>query len=228
MLATTERTDTELKTDVLAELTYEPTVQVADIGVRVKDGVVTLNGNVTNYGEKRNAVLATKRVAGVKAIADDIQVTLLESHSRTDGDIAAAAVNRLEWDLTIPKGAVIITVSGGRITLEGQLEWWYQKESAEKAVQHLTGVKAVVNLITIKPKHGHSNIEANITLAFKRSAILDAEKIQVQSEGDRITLRGKVKSYAERDEAERTAWSAPGVFSVDNQIEVEWFWGLTD
>ena len=184
MLATTEKTDTELKTDVLAELKYEPSVKVTDIGVQVKDGVVTLIGNVSNYFEKWNAVRATKRVAGVKAIADDIKVHLSEFMNRTDTDIAAAAVDRLDWNLTIPKGTVKITVSDGQ-----------------------------------------TNIESNIISAFKRNAILDAKKIQVQSDGNRVTLRGKVKSYAERDEAERTAWAAPGVYSVDNQIKVEWYWG---
>jgi VCBS repeat-containing protein len=225
MLATTEKTDTELKTDVLAELKYEPSVKVTDIGVQVKDGVVTLIGNVSNYFEKWNAVRATKRVAGVKAIADDIKVHLSEFMNRTDTDIAAAAVDRLDWNLTIPKGTVKITVSDGQLTLEGQVEWYYQKESAENDIQHLTGVKEVFNRITIKPTQTHTNIESNIISAFKRNAILDAKKIQVQSDGNRVTLRGKVKSYAERDEAERTAWAAPGVYSVDNQIKVEWYWG---
>jgi VCBS repeat-containing protein len=217
MLATTEKTDTELKTDVLAELKYEPSVKVTDIGVQVKDGVVTLIGNVSNYFEKWNAVRATKRVAGVKAIADDIKVHLSEFMNRTDTDI--------DWNLTIPKGTVKITVSDGQLTLEGQVEWYYQKESAENDIQHLTGVKEVFNRITIKPTQTHTNIESNIISAFKRNAILDAKKIQVQSDGNRVTLRGKVKSYAERDEAERTAWAAPGVYSVDNQIKVEWYWG---
>ena len=223
MLATIERTDTELKTDVLAELKFEPSVKATDIGVQVKDGVVTLIGNVTNYFEKWNAVRAAKRVAGVMAIADDIKVHLSDYMNRTDTEIATAAVTRLDWNLTIPKGAISITVSDGRITLEGQVEWNYQKESAENDLQHLTGVKSVINLITIKPTQPHSHIESNILSAFKRSAILDAKKIQVKYDGNRVTLHGKVKSYAERDEAGRTAWAAPGVFSVDNQIKVEWF-----
>lgn len=222
------KTDMELKTDVLAELTYEPTVKVTDIGVEVKEGVVTLAGHVATYSEKWNAIESAKRVAGVKAIADEIRIQLSDSMHRTDGDIAGEAVTRLDWITNLPKGAVKVSVRDGCITLDGQLEWWYQKRAAENAVQHLKGVKEVTNLIIIKPTHPHGNIEAAITSAFERNAILEARKIQVQTEESRVTLRGTVKSYAERDEAERTAWAAPGVYSVDNQIQVEWFWGLTD
>jgi osmotically-inducible protein OsmY len=225
MITATNKSDLELKTDVLAELKYEPSVKVTDIGVQVKEGVVTLNGNVTNYTEKWNAVRATKRVAGVRAVADDIQVQLSEFLHRTDGDIAAVAANRMDWNTTIPKGAVKISVRDGHITLEGQLEWWYQRNDAENALRHLAGVKGVTNLIAIKPTITHANIESSIKAAFERNAILDAKKIQVECDGNKVTLRGKVRSYAERDEAERTAWAAPGVYSVDNHILVEWFWG---
>jgi len=228
MLTTLDKADAELKTEVLAELDYDPSVKVTDIGVQVKEGVVTLTGQVATYAEKWNALWATKRVAGVKALADEIQVHLPDAMRRTDGEIAGAAASRMDWVAAIPKGAVGISVREGRITLEGDLEWWYQKRAAENAVEHLEGVTEVNNLITIKPTRSAANMESAIQSAFKRNAVLDAKKIQVDSDGQRITLRGKVRSYAERDEAERVAWAAPGVSSVDNQIQVAWFWGLTD
>jgi osmotically-inducible protein OsmY len=151
--------DTELKMDVLAELIYEPNVRITDIGVLVKDGAVTLNGYATNYCEKCDAVRAAKRVAGVRAIADDIEVKLPDSIRRTDGEIAAATANQIDWSTTIPTGSVELTVREGRIKLEGEVEWWYQKNAAENAVQYLEGVRGVTNLITIKPKLAPEDIE---------------------------------------------------------------------
>lgn len=228
MKTITEKTDTELKTDVLAELKYEPGVNITDIGVLVKDGAVTLNGFVTNYGEKWNAVSATKRVAGVRAIADDIVVKLPSSLLRTDGDIAGAAANQISWFSSVPKGAVKVVVRDGWLTLEGELEWAYQRTDAQQNLQYLAGVKGVTNLITIKSKLSAANVKDSIETAFERSALLDAEKIQVETSGTKVTLRGKVGNYAERDEAERVAWAAPGVWSVDNQIDVKWSWGFED
>ena len=228
MKTITEKTDTEIKTDVLAELRYEPSVSIADIGVLVKDGAVTLNGFATSYGEKWNAVRATKRVAGVRAIADDIVIQLPHSQLRTDGDIADAAANQLGWFTSIPKGAARVMVSDGWVTLEGEVEWWYQKNGAQEAVQSMAGVKGVTNLITIKPKLAATDVKSAIETAFERSAMLDAEKIQVEAAGNKVTLRGKVRNYTEREEAQRVAWAAPGVWSVDNQIDVIWPWGTED
>jgi osmotically-inducible protein OsmY len=216
------RTDDELKTDVLAELKYEPTVRVTDIGVLVKDGAVTLNGFATSYGEKSDAVRAVKRIAGVKAIADDIEVRLPDSGQRTDGDIAVAAANQINCSPAIPAGAVDVTVSKGRITLEGELQWYHEKTAAETAVQHLQGVTGVTNLIRIKPKLATAEVETAIRSAFKRNALLESNKIQVVTSGNKVILRGTVRNYAEREEAERATWAAPGVFSVDNRILVEW------
>ncbi len=218
------KSDSELKTDVLAELNYEPSVKVTDIGVLVKDGSVTLNGYATNYGEKWDAVRAVKRVAGVKAIADDIKVKLPGSLTRTDGDIAGAAGNQISWSPTIPSGSVQVTVSDGRITLEGEVEWGFQKEDAENVVHHLTGVKGVTNLISIKPKVTSTDVASAIKSAFERSALLDAMKIEVETHANNVILRGEVRNYAERDEAARVAWAAPGVYSVDNQLVVKWAW----
>ena len=224
MSTITIKSDTEIKNDVLSELRYEPRVKVTDIGVLVKDGTVTLNGFATSYGEKWDAVKAVKRIGGVKAIADDIEVKFPESLRRNDGDIATAAANQIEWSTTIPQGSVQVTVSEGRITLEGQVEWWYQKDAAEDGVRYLAGVNRVFNLITIKPKVTPAKIEAAIEAAFERSAVLDAKKIEIETSGNKVTLTGKVRNYTERDEAERVAWAAPGVYSVDNQLAVEGSW----
>jgi len=222
MKSNLKKTDAELKTDVLAELKYEPGVEVTDIGVLVKDGTVTLNGYVTSYGEKWDAVRATKRVAGVNAIADDIEVKLRDSVHHTDGEIAAAAANQINSSsTTIPPEGIQVTVREGRITLEGEVEWWYQKSSAESAIQYLAGVRGVTNLITVKPKLSPANIETDIQSAFKRNALFDAKQIQVEASGNKVFLRGKVRNYGELEEAERVAWAAPGVYSVDNQIQVD-------
>ncbi|MEE3716763.1 BON domain-containing protein [Tumidithrix elongata RA019] len=221
-MITIEKTDSVLKTDVLSELKYDPSVKVTDIGVLVKDGVVTLNGYATSSGEKWEAVRAAKRVAGVRAIADDIEVKLPESLQRTDGDIAAAAAHHIDWFTTIPRGTVKVTVRDGWITLDGEVEWQYLKEAAGHFLHHLSGVKGVSNLISINPKLTKTEIEADIKSAFKRSAILDARNIQVEVLGSKVTLRGKVRNYTEMEEAERAAWAAPGVFSVDDQLSVKW------
>jgi osmotically-inducible protein OsmY len=224
-----EKTDADLKTDVLAELKYEPGVNIADIGVLVKDGAVTLNGFVTNYGEKWNAVRAAKRVAGVRAIADDIVVKLHSTLVRTDGDVASAAANQISWfNSSVPKGAVQVVVRDGWLTLEGEVGLGWQRSDIQDNVQFLAGVKGVTNLITIKSKVAPVNVKGLIEAAFERSALLDAEKIQVENNGTKVTLRGKVRNNAERDEAERVAWAAPGVWSVYNQIDVKWSWGFED
>jgi osmotically-inducible protein OsmY len=223
-----EKTDLELKNDVLAELEYEPGVNITDIGVRVKDGAVALDGFVTNYSEKWNAVSATKRVAGVRAIADDIIVKLSTSLIRNDGEIASAAANQISWFSSIPKGAVQAVVHDGWLTLEGELEWGYQRSDVQDNVQLLTGVKGVTNLITIKSKLSAAGMRDAIEMALQRSALVDPDQIQVETSGTKVTLRGKVRNNAERDEAERVAWNAPGVWSVDNKIAVKWSWGFED
>jgi osmotically-inducible protein OsmY len=218
------KTDAQLKEYVLSELAYEPSVKATDIGVLVKDGTLTLNGFVESYGEKWGAVRAAKRVAGIKAIADDVEVRLPNSYHHSDGDIAAAAASQIKWSTTLPAEAIKITVREGYITLEGTLEWWYQKNIAETAVKYLMGVKGVSNLISITPKVTASGIEAAITSAFERNALLDSNKIKVQVSGNQVTLSGEVRNHAELEEAERAAWAASGVSSVDNQLTVKWSW----
>ena len=215
-----KKSDAELKNDVLAELKYQPAVDIADIGVLVKNGTVTLNGFTTTYGEKWDAVRAAKRVAGVRGLADDIEVRLPNSDQRNDGDIAAAAANQIAWSTWVPTNAVKVTVSQGWVTLEGKVEWWYQKNAAENLVRYLTGVKGVSNQITVESKVAPSDVEAAITSAFKRNALLDAKKIQVETSGSKVVLRGTVRSYAEREEAEQAAWSASGVNNVEDHLTV--------
>ncbi|WP_397384210.1 BON domain-containing protein [Prosthecobacter sp.] len=224
MKSTIEKSDTDLKNDILSELKFEPNVRTTDIGVLVDHGTVTLNGFATSYSEKWDAVRATKRVAGVNALADDIKVKLLDGYCRTDGDIAAAAANQIRWSSTVPADVVLTTVRDGWITLDGEVEWWYQKNDAEKAVENVMGVKGVCNQITIKPKLSADKIDSDIRSAFERSALLDAGKITVETSGNQVTLTGKVRNYAEKEEAERVAWAAPGVYSVDNQLSVKWAW----
>jgi len=225
MKTSVEKSDEELKIDVLAELEFDPSVKVSDIGVLVKHGTVTLNGYATSYGERFAAVRSAKRVAGVKGIADDIEVKLSDSSRRTDGDIAAAAVDQINRNSTIPKGIAQVTVRDGWITLQGEFEGWHEKNAVESAVQHLAGVKGVSNLITLKSTVASVDLESVIKAALERNVVLDADKIQVEASGSSVTLLGKVRNYTEREEAELTAWRATGVCSVDNQLEVEWFWG---
>lgn len=222
MTKTIEKTDTELKTDVLSELEYEPRVKMTDIGVLVKDGTVTLNGYATGYSEKMEAVHAVKRVAGVKAIADDIEIKLLNPLHHKDGDIAAAAAQHIEWCTLIPTGSIMITVREGWLTLDGEVEWAYQKNAAGNAVQYLSGVKGVSNLISIKPNRTATEVETAIKSAFQRNALLDANKVHVEISDGKVTLRGNVRNFTELEEAERVAWDAPGVFFVDNLLTVKW------
>jgi osmotically-inducible protein OsmY len=218
------KTDAQLKNDVLAELKYEPSVKITDIGVLVKDGSVTLNGYATSYGEKWHAVTAAKRVAGVKAIADDIEVKMTGSFMRTDGDIAANVATHLDNCTLVPTGSVKTLVAHGRVTLEGEMQWYYQKNAAEIAVKYLPGVLSVTNSITLKPAPAVSDIGAAIKAAFERNSQLDAKAITVSVAGNKVTLTGIVRNYAEKDEANRVAWAASGVYNVDNQLDVEWSW----
>jgi len=223
--ATKAKSDDQIKTDVLSELRYEPSVRVTDIGVLVKDGVVTLNGCASSHGEKWHAVLAAKRVAGVKAIADEITVVIPAPLRRPDAEIATAAAHQLDWSTTIPKGSAQVTVSEGWLTLNGEVEWQYQKTAANDVLQHMVGVKGITNQITIKPLISATDVEKTIRSAFERNAVLDAKRIEVETAGSKVTLRGKLANSNERDEAERVAWAAPGVLTVDNQITLEW-WGI--
>jgi osmotically-inducible protein OsmY len=199
---------------------YEPSVHAAEIGVAAKDGIVTLTGRVQSYWEKLAAERAASRVSGVKAVVNELEIRVPSFSERTDEDIARAALNALDWSISVPSDRIKVKVSKGWITLEGNVEWQYQKAAAEKAVRFLIGVKGVSNLIEVKPQVSTTVVKSAIEAALKRSAEVDANRITVETHGDKVTLRGCVRSRFEREEAERAAWAAPGVRSVDNRITI--------
>jgi osmotically-inducible protein OsmY len=214
------KTNAQLQRDVMDELQFEPSVDASKIGVTAKDGIVTLTGKVNSYAEKYAAAEASERVIGVKAVTDETKVDLPSFHQRDDQDIAQAALNALKWHVWVPQDAIKVKVAQGWVTLEGAVDYKYQQTAAEDAVQDLTGVTGVSNLITLKSCVAPSDLKVKIENALSRAAELDGERINVEVTGNKVVLRGKVSSWAERDEAERAAWSAPGVWDVDDKIEI--------
>jgi len=212
------RSDDEIRNSVLMELKWDPKITSGDIAVAVKDGVVTLSGFASSYWEKDAAEKAVKRVYGVRGVANDIDVKPLSS--RTDPEIARDAVHELESYISIPADQIKVTVKGGWVTLEGSVEWQYQKAIAESAVKKLRGVLGITNNIQVKPQVSPSDVKTKIEEALKRSAEIDARRINVEIDGSKVKLYGSVRAWSERDEAERAAWSAPGITKVENYITI--------
>jgi osmotically-inducible protein OsmY len=214
------RSDREIERDVREELNWDPDLDADDIAISVKDGVVTLAGFTRSYSDRLEAEHAAKRVAGVHAIANDIEVRLPSIDQRPDPDIARDAVASLKAQLPLSHEKIKVVVKDGWLTLEGTVEWQYQKTTAENAVRKVKGVKGVTNVISLKPKVEPTDIQRRIQEAFKRNAEVDANRIAVETHGSEVILKGTVRSWIEREEAERVAWSAPGITRVDDRIVV--------
>jgi osmotically-inducible protein OsmY len=219
---TATRSDEEIQRDVHAELKWDAPVRATEVGVAVHDGVVTLTGWVDSYTKKWAAEKAAHRVRGVVAVANDIEVKLPTAATRTDPDIAEAAVRALKWDALLALQDLEVTVSKGWVTLRGTVEWQFQRREAERAVRALSGVVGVTNLIAVKPtaKPSPEDLKRSVEQALVRSAQTDAQRITVEVKGDKVILKGTVRAWAERQDAERAAWSAPGVKEVDNRITI--------
>jgi len=215
------RTDAQIKQDILDELAFQPNIDETQIGVVVKDGIVTLTGLVFSYAIKIAVVKIIEKVAGVKAIAEDIEISYQSNLNKTDTEIANAAINALEWNASVPNNKVIVEVDNGWISLIGELEHAYQKEAARRTVEYLSGVKGVTNSITLKNSTILTeDIKQNIRKAFKRSALVDALGIKVETTDHAVKLTGQVRSLTEKREAEKVAFNAPGVYAVQNELKV--------
>src|SRR5260221_1528580 len=219
-MAVSIRADEDIQRDVLDELKWDMRVRPNEVGVAVKDGIVTLTGWVDSYLKKLAAENAAHRVPGVKAVANDIEVRLPGSAERTDADLAKAVLDALRWNAAIPAGKLDVTVSQGWVTLKGDVEYGFEKRDAERAIHHISGIKGVTNLITVRPHPLPTDLKQNIEKALVRNAETDAHRITVEVHGSKVILRGTVRSYAEKKAAEETAWSAPGVTDVENRIVI--------
>lgn len=213
--------DSPLKKSVLDELAWEPTVDAAHIGVAAKDGIVTLTGHVTNYTEKLAAERVAKRVKGVRAIVEELEVKLPSVDGRSDEDIAASALSLLRWHAGLPADRFQLKVEKGDVTLSGEVSWQYQRSMAEEDVRKIRGVRSVINTIIVKPSVQPFEVKRKIDDALQRNAELEASHISVSADGSKVTLSGHVHTWHERDLAEQAAWSAPGVTVVTDHLRIE-------
>lgn len=215
------KTDIQIQKDVMEELKWEPFLNESEIGVAVKNGIVTLSGMVDTFSKKLSAEKAAKSVAGVKAVAEDIQVGISPVYRKTDAEIAEAVLNALKWHTAVQDEKIKVKVEDGAVTLDGEVEWEYQRINARTAIQNLAGVRSVINLIRVKPTITASGIQQKINSAFQRHATIDAGRITADVAGSWVILRGKVRSFAEKEDAEKAAWAAPGVTNVESELEIE-------
>tara|TARA_R110000868_G_scaffold146491_3_gene367287 strand:+ start:2858 stop:3526 length:669 start_codon:yes stop_codon:yes gene_type:complete len=217
------KSDAEIKEDVLDELAWQPNIDETEIGVIVENGIVTLSGVVNQYSKKIAAEKAVKSVEGVKAIAGDIEVKYGDDFKKTDKEIAKAVVEALEWNSSVPEENLTIKVEDGWVYLSGEVNWQYQRNAAKSAVENLLGVRKVINNISIKQDIKPFDVKEKIKKAFERSAELDANNITVLTDGYTVTLQGKVHSIKEKEDAESAAYRAPGVYSVKNELKVQYY-----
>ena len=215
----TQKTDSQIQQDVINEIKWDPSITASEVSVTANDGIVTLRGSVPHYFEKSSAENAAQRVAGVRAVADEIEVNMMGSYERSDEQIAEAALSALKWSYSAPKD-IKVTVEKGWITLKGEAEWDYQRNAAKDAVTQLMGVCGVTNSISIKSKIQPSDIKDRIEEALKRSAETESHKIHVSVKGDKVTLSGNIHSLAESKDARHAAWMAPGIMTVENNLKI--------
>ena len=212
--------DSEIRSRVLAELDWDPSIDASDVGVAVKDGVVTLTGTIPSYWQEKEVERVVKRIAGVRAVAEELAIKLPGTSERSDADIAQSVLSGLRFNVAVPTNRIQVTVEKGWVTLEGQVEWQYQKAAAESGINYLMGVRGVTNNIEIKPKVSSADVKAKIEAAFERLGQLDANEITIESRDGKVILRGSVRSWDEREQAEQAAWAAPGVTMVENHVFV--------
>jgi osmotically-inducible protein OsmY len=215
------KSDAQIQKDVMEQLKWEPFLDASEIGVAVKNGIVTLSGIVDSFSQKMAAERAAKWVKGVRAIAEDIQIGVSPVTQKTDTEIAEAVLNALKWNSAVQEEKVKIKVENGNVKLEGEVVWEYQRSNAKLALENLSGVKSVLNQITLKPQIIATDIQQKIISAFHRHATMDAKQITTEVLGSKIYLYGKVRSLAEKEDAEYAVWSAPGVTYVENNLEIE-------
>lgn len=214
------KTDVQIQKNVMDELQWDPVLNASEIAVTVKDGIVTLSGSVNSYSRKLAAEHAAKRVKNVRAVVLELEVKMQEDEKRTDADIAAAALEAFKWNSFVPEDAITLSVEDGWVTIEGEVEWQFQRESATSAIKHLLGVRGIKNHLRVKPKVTAILIRDVVRKALERSAAIEASGIDTVIEGGGIVLKGKVRSWAERREAERAVWATPGVTEVKNELVV--------